>query len=307
MQRNGGRIRSIRECNLVDKLLGILKKSVSSETMQTLLKVIHALLCTNPRVTDVLCFALFTAATLDPAANSEKDLELDEFGTDGKCQYEEGDRASVVVLRNRCLKLFLSLLYCGPNIHTKYCEDVVQVVGFDWILLFVGQGHLHPSTVVWGLKILVTIVSIPSLMDKFRQGTCNGHWLMKSEIVLQNKMIQALGQTTSSSTRAAKRTVRQDIFSVPGFQSLNWLLPNHVEIPEIYFLLISMVLGKPVKEVPLGTKFDLDTCCRFILGTASTDSNISIVLNKVKLSGDAITSIMVMVRFSKKQRLNLIH
>lgn len=43
---------------------------------------------------------------------------------------------SNVILRNRCLKLFFSLLYSGKKIHSKYCEDVVQVVGFDWILLF---------------------------------------------------------------------------------------------------------------------------------------------------------------------------
>ena len=48
-----------------------------------------------------------------------------------------------VVLRNRCLKLFFSLLYSGKKIHVGYCEDVVQVVGFDWIQLFL-QGHLHP-------------------------------------------------------------------------------------------------------------------------------------------------------------------
>ena len=47
-----------------------------------------------------------------------------------------------VILRNRCLKLFFTLLYAGKRIHVGYCEDVVQVVGFDWIQLFL-QGHLH--------------------------------------------------------------------------------------------------------------------------------------------------------------------
>ena len=43
----------------------------SDATTLTLLNVIHALLCANPRVTDVLCFALFTAATLNPCAVDE--------------------------------------------------------------------------------------------------------------------------------------------------------------------------------------------------------------------------------------------
>ena len=40
----------------------------------------------------------------------------------------------------------------------------------------------------------MTLVSQPSLLIKFRSGNCNGHWLLKSDIVLQNKMIKALGQ-----------------------------------------------------------------------------------------------------------------
>ena len=47
---------------------------------------------------------------------------------------------------------------------------------------------------ILSLRILMTLVSQPSLLIKFRSGNCNGHWLLKSDIVLQNKMIKALGQ-----------------------------------------------------------------------------------------------------------------
>ena len=129
-----------------------------------------------------------------------------------------------MVLRNRCLKLFFSLLYAGRRVHSKYCEDVVQVVGFDWILLFLQvypkedlrvlsitlfvdiiQSHLHPTTVVWGLRILSTLLSLPVLRDKFRLGASNGHWLIKSEIVLQNKMVQALGQSSTTTSKVTRR------------------------------------------------------------------------------------------------------
>jgi hypothetical protein len=55
---------------------------------------------------------------------------------------------------------------------------------------------LLQTTVVWGLRILMTLLSQPCLLHKFRVGSCNGHWLIKSEIVLQNKMVQALGQVS---------------------------------------------------------------------------------------------------------------
>jgi hypothetical protein len=315
-QRNAGNTRLLREFAMVEKLLAILKRSeCSNATTLILLNVIHGLLCTNPRVSDVLCFALFTAATLTVGDN-EKHIGL-KPGCDGTEQEDmdsveekeekeeeaaatdeenQDEVANKIVLRNRCLKLFFSLLYSGSKIHANYCEDVVQVVGFDWILLFL-QGHLHQTTVVWGVRILMTLLSLPHLMQKFRTGTCNGHWLIKSENVLQNKMIQALGQTSSTSTKGTWRNIRHDIFQVPGFQLLNWLMPNHIGIPDVYFLLMAMVLGQPVKTLPSeSVKLDLDAIWEYIFGTKASESVQADFAAKVALSSDTMVTILIMVR-----------
>ncbi len=299
MQRNGSNIRMLREFALVEKLLSILKKSESSNaTTLTLLNVVHALVCTNPRVTDVLCFALFTAATLSPTANAdEKAVKLMADGT----EMEEGaencaspETTANLILRNRCLKLFFTLLYSGKKIHTKYCEDVVQVVGFDWVQLFL-QGHLHSTTVAWGLKILTTLLSIPALLEKFRLGNCNGHWLIKSEVVLQNKMVQALNTSTTAS-KVTRRGIRQDIFNVPGFQLFNWLMPCHIEIPEAYFLLVAMLMGQPpVKGLPEKPNFDLDSVWTHVFGTSAAECTQSDMAGRVNLSGDAMITVLCMV------------
>ena len=236
-------VRLLREFGIVEKLLAILKRLDTSRNPSTtiLLKVIHGLLCTSPRVSDVLCFALFTAATLEVDDGDER--SGGNFSNDGTAFDNEqttttsstsGDR---IVLRNRCLKLFHSLLYsdgvgdADGEVHVNYCEDVAQVVGFDWVLLFV-QGHLHQTTVVWGLRILATLLSLPQLMVKFRMGTCNGHWLMKSENVLHNKMVEAFGaQGPSNNSTVSRNNIRMELFHVPGFQHLNWLMPHHVTIP----------------------------------------------------------------------------
>jgi hypothetical protein len=34
-------------------------------------------------------------------------------------------------------------------------------------------------------------------------------------------------------------------------------MPNHINIPEVYFLLIAMALGQPVKTLPQTAKLDL--------------------------------------------------
>ncbi len=137
MQRNGVNIRTLREFSLVEKLLSILRTSSSSPaSVPTLLNVVHALLAASPRVTDVLCFALFTAATLGSSDDDESHLLLNRDGMDYEEEGQEeaefssapkDEMAANVILRNRCLKLFHSLLYAGKKIHIKYCEDVVQV------------------------------------------------------------------------------------------------------------------------------------------------------------------------------------
>jgi hypothetical protein len=71
---------------------------------------------------------------------------------------------------------------------------VTQVLGLDWILLFL-QGHLHPTTVVWGLRILVVLCSCAPLLQKFREGSSSGGWLRDTELFLQNKMALVLGMS----------------------------------------------------------------------------------------------------------------
>lgn len=74
----------------------------------------------------------------------------------------------------------------------RFCEELSRILGLDWILLFL-QGHLHSTTVVWSLRILIVVTSVSSLVTKFREGIGNGGWLKESEMVLQSKLGVALG------------------------------------------------------------------------------------------------------------------
>lgn len=69
------------------------------------------------------------------------------------------------------------------------CEEVSKVLGLDWVLLFLQNG-LHSSTVVWGLRILVAVCSVPPILQKFKEGTCNAGWLRHTD---HNKVALALG------------------------------------------------------------------------------------------------------------------
>ena len=298
LQKSASNIRILREYHLVEKLLVILKKSESaSSTTLTLLNVLHALLCSSPRVTDVICFVQFTAATLLTHVEDEKKVQLVP-GSDGTECSNTGSglsqEESMIILRNRCLKLFFSLLHMGKKINQKYCEDIITIVGFDWVQLFL-LPRLHQTTIIWALRITMTLLSIPSLLAKFREGTSNGGWLMKSELVLQNKMGAALGQV-SSTNKIKQMRIRQDIFIIPGFQMFNWLMPKHIAIPEVYFLLLAMVLGQPVKTLPESVKLDLDSIYNYIFGKSSSEVLSSDLASRATLCGEAMCAVLCMVR-----------
>ncbi len=121
---------------MVEKVLAILKISECSlSTTGILLDLIRSLLCVNPRVNDVLCFALFTAATLNDRGN-EKCLET-KLNTDGTDFLEKtdvvdesGEAVNVILLRNRCLHVFYQLLYAGQKVHVNYCEGKCNILRF---------------------------------------------------------------------------------------------------------------------------------------------------------------------------------
>lgn len=75
----------------------------------------------------------------------------------------------------------------------RFCEEVVKVLGLDWVLLF-AQGHLHPSTVLIALRMLVALLSNAGILQKFRDASHNGGWMTDAQQVTSNKYGQVLGK-----------------------------------------------------------------------------------------------------------------
>ena len=44
--------------------------------------------------------------------------------------------------------------------------------------------------------------------------------------------------------------VNREVCLVPGFMQLQWYLTNHAEIPELYLLLMALLLGQRVGKLP---------------------------------------------------------
>lgn len=67
------------------------------------------------------------------------------------------------------------------------------MLGLDWVLLF-AQGHLHPTTVLIALRMLVALLSNTTILQKFRDATHNGGWMTDAQQVTSNKFGQVLGK-----------------------------------------------------------------------------------------------------------------
>ncbi|KAJ9586850.1 hypothetical protein L9F63_019532, partial [Diploptera punctata] len=302
-------LRIVRDLGLVERLLLILADVNNGPTRQVLVSLLGVLLGGQPRASDLLLFGQFVAATLPSYPNNnEKNLALVEappvytvmsYDIGERSEDTEVDMASNIVLRNRCLQLLHSLLFTPRNtVSLGFCEEVTQVLGLDWVLLYL-QGHLHPTTVVWGLRILVVLCSCSSLLQKFREGSNNGGWLRDTELVMQNKMAVVLGYQLGASTPktpGGPREVKSEALYVPGFQRLNWLLPQHIDVPEVYFLLMALMMGQPVKLLPAdSSKLDLDSVWNFMFGVPASQSVTSIA-GRVSLCPEAVMVLLAMVR-----------
>lgn len=89
---------------------------------------------------------------------------------------------------------------------------------------------------------------------------------------------------------------KSDVLHIPGFQYLSWLLPTHLDIPEVYFLLTALMMGQPAKLLPAESKFDLDTVWGFLWGSSLNNQPINSVVPRITLCAEAVVVLLAMMR-----------
>lgn len=146
-------LRTMRDLQLVSKLLYIINDIKIVCTKNVLIQLLAALLGGQPRPSDMLCLGQFMAFTLPLPSQTEKDIVPKE----SDCEKEsEGDQ---IILRNKCFHVLHGLLFTARNlVNTIVCEEISRVLGMDWLLSFM-QENVHPSTVLWALRIFVILSS----------------------------------------------------------------------------------------------------------------------------------------------------
>ncbi|XP_018321850.1 WD repeat and FYVE domain-containing protein 3 [Agrilus planipennis] len=279
----------MRDLNLVTKLLHILPGVKHQATKDILFSLLSILLSGQPKQADLLWFGQFIASTLPSTTATTNNAT-----TSSVVNEEEGDGGDYV-LRNRCLALVHSMLFTNRNsLSVMVCDEITKTLGFDWLLLFL-QPQLHSATIIWAMQILVVLCSTLWLMSRFREGANNGGWLYRTEMVTNNnKMKFVLGVPSVNSQSFESKC---DALHLPGFQLLGWLLPSHLDVPEIYYLLAALVMGQPVKTLPSNPKkFDLDSLWTYLWGTTVNNQPVSSVAPRINLCPEAIVILLKMVR-----------
>ncbi|XP_038062031.1 WD repeat and FYVE domain-containing protein 3-like isoform X2 [Patiria miniata] len=302
----------MRQLRMVNRLLYMLHDpTLTHATIQSIANLISVMLQGGSSSADLLSVGQFLASTLPNLSADERMVTLDELQclvSDTDSQKGSRDNESMsedwtgtisphnIHLRNVLMDVILKLLFT-PNTHNaspSMCEEILKILGYDWLLLFL-QSHVHATTVIMGLRILVTMLYSQSAISKFRDGTFGGGWLDKTEAVLQNRMGVVLGFNLGKGKKGLQnREINQETCHMPGFTVLQWLLPRHASVPGIYFLLMAMSLGQQVRELPENCQLDLNSMWQFIFGIPTNQPLSGRVATNI--CTDAILVILAQIR-----------
>ncbi|XP_064458168.1 WD repeat and FYVE domain-containing protein 3-like isoform X2 [Ornithodoros turicata] len=290
-------LKILREMEIITRLLMMLREpSLSTSTIRLLCNLLKTLLQNTNRSGDVLRFGQFMVSTLPSSSISEKHLNLKREMDASENAGSMDDTALLihyVCLRNRCLHI-LHLMICQSTkpVNTMFCEELAHVLGFDWFLLFL-QGHLHPTTIVLALQLLTVLLSHPPLMQKFREASSNGGWLTETDLVLQQRTTVFLGfNVAAANSKLGSGSIKAEVYQVPGFQQLQWLMCQHVAIADVHFLLLAMLMARPVSRIPCGMQFSLDNIWSFVFGVPPGQS----VTTQGDINSELVVVLLAMVR-----------
>lgn len=216
------------------------------------------------------------------------------------------------------------------------CEEISRVLGLDWLMLFVQPQIHSTTVIWAMRILVVLLASetiIGRFRDAFCNGGYlrNTELVSKSKNynMLTPQLSPSMGGGSGGSGGGGSGTVnitpstviqvatgvgtgslgnggdlppqiaaevKTVVLHIPGFQYLEWLLPEHLNIPEIYYLVVALIMGQPVKGLASDhRKLDLDKVWSFLWGGASTAPSPT-AQPRVNFCPEAVCILMAIVR-----------
>ncbi|KAI8741991.1 WD repeat and FYVE domain-containing protein 3 isoform X1 [Biomphalaria glabrata] len=293
----------MKNIGLSTKLLHILKdQKLPLTTVQSIANVLGELLSGSSDHAGLLRFGQHLVSTITVSTCLEKniDIKTDNGGeTDVSIGLSDCSLSQLVhniKMRNILLDVIMKLVKTGnTGVNQQACDEIAKLLGFDWLLLFL-QSNLHPTTVVLTLRVLLVMFRNVENVRRFRDGSYGGGWMGGTEVLLKNQMSIMLGFDTSSQTRP-DREISSEVSHVPGFQALQWLLSKHIHVPDIFFLLMALLLGQQNKPIITeGQPLNVDSVWTVIFGVPACKPMHLLSRETIDLCPDAALVLLAMIR-----------
>ncbi|XP_059163899.1 WD repeat and FYVE domain-containing protein 3-like isoform X2 [Physella acuta] len=298
----------MKSMDLTTKLLHILKDPrLPIPTVQSVGNVLGEILAGPSDHSGLLRFGQHLVSTFPVASFSEKNVDIQNQKMDGTTESEQSNGLTDcslpqmvhnINMRNILLDVILKLVKpqnncAGVNLQT--CDDIAKRLGYDWLLLFM-QSHIHSSSVVLALRILLVMFRNNDNVKRFREGSYGGGWMGGTELVLKNQMSVMLGFNVGAHTRN-ENEINHEVCHVPGFQALQWLLSKHNDVPDVYYLLMALLLGQQNRSLMMnGQPLNVDAVWTVIFGVSSSKPMHILSREAIDLCPDAALVLLAMIR-----------
>uniref|UniRef100_A0A182QR41 WD repeat and FYVE domain-containing protein 3 n=1 Tax=Anopheles farauti TaxID=69004 RepID=A0A182QR41_9DIPT len=290
-------IRVMQDLQCLSKLLHITDDICEEGAEKALFALVQILLSHQIRSNDLLLFGQYIAKCIPTMAGFAK-------------HEPENPSDRHVHFRNRCLSILHHLCFGANNvINWRFCDELSRVLGLEWVLLLM-QPHLHYSTMIWALRLLVVMLTREPVLARFREGkTTIGEegYLKNTEIIMQsrNAILLSTKIPTQVSSGSASSAVLEDSLNhqqplhLMGFPYLEWLLMHRINVPEVFSLLIALIIGYPVKSSIMPSKDkNLESIWSFLWTSAASHNHAAAnsASDKMTFCTEAVCILLSLIR-----------
>ena len=146
---------------------------------------------------------------------------------------------------------------CAPTSQHAYNDSFTRVfnsaLGFDWLMLFM-DASIHAETVSRAVRILIQLLTDPTLRVKFREGDIFGGWVQGFDSISMD-MSRLLSRSVPHFNPLKPSTNSQ----LSGASVLTYILPHHAHVSHLFLLLVASLLGKSSTDIPYSSQFNTET------------------------------------------------
>ncbi|KAG7334069.1 hypothetical protein KOW79_002476 [Hemibagrus wyckioides] len=260
---------AIHSLDLMTKLLILLQDpTVTHRKVTVICTIITCLLQKHFNPKDIKRLGLFLIHTLLPPTVNETKAFPSVICED-QSQALSQTPGRTIWIRNQLLEVLSSLIISDTPLPNKQQEELFFILGSDWFLLFL-QGHIHSSTVLLVLKMLVHFLSQQNIRAKFKESVSSGTLVENTS----GKLVHVL---LGISDNLQKRSWSYGCLSgtFPGFTVLCRLLLNHINLSQIYGAFAALLFGKSDFHVPDG-QVDLDSMLQSVIDSSANEQGVQL-------------------------------